>query len=103
MREYLDMVRPFMLREKTEQSPVCNTNGNSSHDRGSGKSSKYYTSKAISRRISPDTLRHSFAALWCKEQKPERCQLMLGHSDISSTQVYLQIATAIHKNDIEDL
>ncbi|MBP7177037.1 MAG: tyrosine-type recombinase/integrase, partial [Thermoclostridium sp.] len=94
MKEYLDMVRPFMLREKTEQALFVNTNGKRLTRQGFWKIVKYYTSKAnIQKDITPHTLRHSFAAHLVQRGKNLKdVQMMLGHSDISSTQVYLQIA-----------
>ena len=94
MKEYLEMVRPFMLREKTEQALFVNTNGNRLTRQGFWKIVKYYTSKAnIQKDITPHTLRHSFAAHLVQRGKNLKdVQMMLGHSDISSTQVYLQIA-----------
>ena len=94
MKEYLERVRPFMIREKTEQVLFVNTNGNRLTRQGFWKIVKYYTSKAnIQKDITPHTLRHSFAAhLVQKGKNLKDVQMMLGHSDISSTQVYLQIA-----------
>lgn len=94
MKEYLEKVRPFMLREKNEQAMFVNTNGNRLTRQGFWKIVKYYTSKAnIQKDITPHTLRHSFAAhLVQRGRNLKDVQMMLGHSDISSTQVYLQIA-----------
>ncbi len=94
MEEYLEMVRPFMLREKSEQALFVNTNGKRLTRQGFWKIVKYYTSKAnIQKDITPHTLRHSFAAhLVQRGRNLKDVQMMLGHSDISSTQVYLQIA-----------
>ena len=94
MKEYLERVRPFMIREKTEQVLFVNTNGNRLTRQGFWKIVKYYTSKAnIQKDITPHTLRHSFAAhLVQKGKNLKDVQMMLGHSDISTTQVYLQIA-----------
>jgi integrase/recombinase XerD len=94
MKEYLEKVRPFMLREKDEKSLFVNTNGKRLTRQGFWKIVKYYTSKAnINKDITPHTLRHSFAAhLVQRGRDLKDVQMMLGHSDISSTQVYLQIA-----------
>ena len=83
-----------MLREKDEKSLFVNTNGKRLTRQGFWKIVKYYTSKAnINKDITPHTLRHSFAAhLVQRGRDLKDVQMMLGHSDISSTQVYLQIA-----------
>lgn len=95
MKEYLEKVRPFMLKSKNEQALFVNTNGNRLTRQGFWKIVKYYTSKAnINKDITPHTLRHSFAAhLVQRGQNLKDVQMMLGHSDISSTQVYLQIVS----------
>lgn len=95
MNEYLEKVRPFMLKDKNEQALFVNTNGNRLTRQGFWKIVKYYTSKAnINKDITPHTLRHSFAAhLVQKGKNLKDIQMMLGHSDISSTQVYLQIVS----------
>jgi len=95
MKEYLEKVRPFMLKNKNEQALFVNTNGNRLTRQGFWKIVKYYTSKAnINKDITPHTLRHSFAAhLVQRGQNLKDVQMMLGHSDISSTQVYLQIVS----------
>jgi integrase/recombinase XerD len=94
MKEYIEKVRPFMLRDKDEKSLFVNTNGKRLTRQGFWKIVKYYTSKAnINKDITPHTLRHSFAAhLVQRGRDLKDVQMMLGHSDISSTQVYLQIA-----------
>ncbi len=94
VKNYLKEVRPFMLKNKNEQALFVNTNGNRLTRQGFWKIVKYYTSKSnINKDITPHTLRHSFAAhLLQKGEALKDIQMMLGHSDISSTQVYLQIA-----------
>ncbi len=55
--------------------------------------------KALNKAIHPHTLRHSFAThLLNKGIKIERVQKLLGHKDISSTQVYSHIV----QKDLED-
>ena len=101
MKEYLDMVRPFMLRDKAEQALFVNTNGNRLTRQGFWKIIKLYKNQAkINKDITPHTLRHSFAAHLLENGADLRSiQEMLGHSDISSTQVYAQIA----KNRIKEV
>jgi integrase/recombinase XerD len=93
LEEYLERVRPFMIRDKNEQALFVNTNGNRLTRQGFWKIVKYYTSKSnIDKDITPHTLRHSFAAhLVQKGRNLKDVQKMLGHSDISTTQVYIQV------------
>ena len=93
MEDYLEKVRPFMIKDKNEQAMFVNTNGNRLTRQGFWKIVKYYTSiSSIDKEITPHTLRHSFAVhLVQKGKNLKDVQKMLGHSDISTTQVYMQI------------
>lgn len=88
--EYITLVRPQMVAMPDEQSLFVNVSGERMSRQGFWKIIKYYQKKAgIEKDITPHTLRHSFAAHLLENGADiHAIQEMLGHSDISSTQVY---------------
>lgn len=88
--EYVTLVRPQMIATPDEQSLFVNVSGERMSRQGFWKIIKYYQKKAgIEKDITPHTLRHSFAAHLLENGADiHAIQEMLGHSDISSTQVY---------------
>ena len=93
LREYIETVRPKMIAVLTEHSLFVNVSGERMSRQGFWKIIKHYQEKAhIEKDITPHTLRHSFAAHLLENGADLRSiQQMLGHSDISSTQVYTQL------------
>ena len=93
LRDYIESVRPKMIAVPTEHSLFVNVSGERMSRQGFWKIIKYYQEKArIQKDITPHTLRHSFAAHLLENGADLRSiQEMLGHSDISSTQVYAQL------------
>ena len=93
LSEYIEDVRPKMIAELDEPSLFVNVSGGRMSRQGFWKIIKYYQEKAqIDKDITPHTLRHSFAAHLLENGADLRSiQEMLGHSDISSTQVYAQL------------
>lgn len=93
LSEYIDFVRPQMIRAADEQSLFVNVNGERMSRQGFWKIIKSYQKKAkIEKPITPHTLRHSFAAHLLENGADLRSiQEMLGHADISSTQIYSQL------------
>ncbi len=91
--DYIDNVRPKMIAVPTEHSLFVNVSGERMSRQGFWKIIKYYQEKAhIDKDITPHTLRHSFAAHLLENGADLRAiQEMLGHSDISSTQIYAQL------------
>ena len=90
LSEYISIIRPQMVSTPSEQSLFVNVSGERMSRQGFWKIIKYYQKKAgIEKDITPHTLRHSFAAHLLENGADiKSIQEMLGHSDISSTQVY---------------
>lgn len=93
LSDYIEMVRPKMVADIDEESLFVNVSGDRMSRQGFWKIIKHYQEKAqIDKDITPHTLRHSFAAHLLENGADLRSiQEMLGHSDISSTQVYAQL------------
>ena len=93
LHTYLDDVRLKMLANPSEHSLFVNVSGERMSRQGFWKIIKFYQEKAqIDKDITPHTLRHSFAAHLLENGADLRSiQEMLGHSDISSTQVYAHL------------
>lgn len=91
--DYMNLVRHQMLALPTEPALFVNMNGERMSRQGFWKIIKHYQEKArIEKEITPHTLRHSFAAHLLENGADLRSlQEMLGHADISSTQVYTQL------------
>jgi len=91
--DYIETVRPKMIADIAETSLFVNISGERMSRQGFWKIIKHYQEKAqINKDITPHTLRHSFAAHLLENGADLRSiQEMLGHSDISSTQVYAQL------------
>ena len=92
LREYINDARPIMIRDENEKALFVNVNGKRLTRQGFWKIVKYYKEQAhITKDITPHVLRHSFAThLLQNGADLKAIQTMLGHSDISSTQVYMQ-------------
>ena len=101
LAEYVEFVRPNMIAVETEQALFVNVNGTRMTRQGFWKIVKYYQAKAkIDKDITPHTLRHSFAAHLLENGADlHSIQEMLGHSDLSSTQIYAHIV----KKQIKDV
>ena len=91
--DYMNLVRPHMVARPDETALFVNMSGERMSRQGFWKLVKYYQAKAgIQKEITPHTLRHSFAAHLLENGADLRSiQEMLGHADISSTQVYTQV------------
>lgn len=93
VQDYIKRVRSITVFDNNEKSLFVNMNGQRLTRQGFWKIIKQYASQAgIDKDITPHTLRHSFAAhLLENGAQLKDIQEMLGHSDISSTQVYAHI------------
>lgn len=90
---YLNEVRPNMIADPNETALFVNLYGERMSRQGFWKIIKHYQQTAgIEKDITPHTLRHSFAAHLLENGADlKSIQEMLGHSDISSTQIYAQL------------
>ena len=90
LTKYLGGTREIMLADPDSVYLFANCSGQPMSRQGFWKLIKYYAKKAgITADITPHTLRHSFAAHLVENGADLRSvQEMLGHSDISTTQIY---------------
>ncbi|MCI9015587.1 MAG: site-specific tyrosine recombinase XerD [Clostridia bacterium] len=98
--EYVENSRPILIKDENVKALFVNTNGQRLTRQGFWKIVKYYKEQAhITKEITPHVLRHSFAThLLQNGADLKSIQTMLGHSDISSTQVYMQFQDESIKN-----
>ncbi len=90
---YLGGTRSAMISDQNSEYLFANCSGQPMSRQGFWKLIKFYTKKAgITADITPHTLRHSFAVHLIENGADLRSvQEMLGHSDISTTQVYVNM------------
>ncbi len=93
LTEYIHNIRPQLVESLDETALFVNMNGERMSRQGFWKLIKYYQEKAgIQKDITPHTLRHSFAAHLLENGADlHSIQEMLGHADISSTQIYSKL------------
>ncbi len=104
LADYIENSRPILIKDDSVEALFVNTNGKRLTRQGFWKIVRYYKEQAhITKDITPHVLRHSFAThLLQNGADLKSIQTMLGHSDISSTQVYMQFQDesikSIYKN-----
>lgn len=98
---YLQHGRPKLTGKKEDTALFLNVHGGRLTRQGFWKILKKYVRQAgFQGDITPHTLRHSFATHLLENGADLRAvQEMLGHSDISTTQIYTQV-TAIHLREV---
>ena len=101
LEDYVRDVRPQLISDAREEALFVNMNGERMSRQGFWKIIKHYQEKAgIEKDITPHTLRHSFAVHLLENGADLRSiQEMLGHADISSTQIY----THVVKRQLKDV
>jgi integrase/recombinase XerD len=93
LKTYLKDIRSSMLADPEEQALFVNVNGARMSRQGFWKILKHYQQTAgIEKEITPHTLRHSFAVHLLENGADiDSLQELMGHCDISSTQLYTQM------------
>ena len=100
LKDYVENSRNILIKDESVTALFVNTNGQRLTRQGFWKIVKYYKDQAhITKEITPHILRHSFAThLLQNGADLKAIQTMLGHSDISSTQIYMQFQDATIQN-----
>ena len=101
IQDYVKNIRPQLIANNREEALFVNMNGERMSRQGFWKIVKHYQETAgISKDITPHTLRHSFAVHLLENGADLRSiQEMLGHADISSTQIYTHVVKK-HLKDV---
>ncbi len=95
MKKYIDQFRPQMLRNDSQEALFLNPRGERLTRQGFWQKLKEYARMAgLDGKISPHTLRHSFATHMLNGGADLRSvQELLGHANISTTQVYTHLTS----------
>ena len=95
LRRYIDEARPSFIKNTTERALFMNRRGQRLSRQGFWLILKAQSKRAgITKKITPHTLRHSFATHLLQGGAPLRhVQELLGHSSITTTQVYTHLTS----------
>jgi len=104
LKKYIEEYRPLMLKKATCEYLFLNNHGKKMTRQGFFKIIKKIAKEnGIDKELSPHTLRHSFASHLLKYGADLRTiQELLGHSDISTTQIYTHVTNEELKKNYED-
>lgn len=104
VKRYLDRSRPELANEHSEDVLFLNRRGRPFSRMGLWKILRKYVLQAgIVKRVTPHTIRHSFATHLLEAGADLRAvQEMLGHADISTTQIYTHLDREYLKQEHKD-
>ena len=93
VKRYQEAARPLLLKGRESDLLFLNRSGKGLSRQGFWKIVKKYAAKAgLDKAIHPHTFRHSFASHLLEGGADLRSvQIMLGHADISTTQIYTHV------------
>jgi integrase/recombinase XerD len=94
LKEYLETSRPVLVKARDPEQLFVNYSGAVFSRQGLWKTIKGYGAKVgLSARLSPHVLRHSFATHLVEKGADLRSvQMLLGHSSITTTEIYTHLA-----------
>jgi integrase/recombinase XerD len=93
VRRYIDGARPLLLKGRENDSLFLTRSGKGFSRQGFWKIVKKYAAKVnLAKKVHPHSFRHSFASHLLEGGADLRSvQIMLGHADISTTQIYTHV------------
>jgi len=94
LRNYLDLSRPLLVKQARPEQVFVNYRGAIFSRQGLWKMIKAYGRKiGLASRLTPHVLRHSFATHLVEKGADLRSvQMLLGHSSITTTEIYTHLA-----------